>query len=145
MKYICKVYPHLPVPYIFGTFGSQLPIYQVTINPGFQIYRELGRWGYYGISFSSLVVLTSGSSNKAPKWKIWESLWLSQTISSALSFQEFPALRTFPPSGRVASPEWSEGGRPTQPFQIPHMKKGRMFCFFGWMCSIFFASAHQGI
>ena len=35
---MAKIFPDLPVPY-FGTFGSQLPIYQVTINPWFQIYR----------------------------------------------------------------------------------------------------------
>ena len=28
--------PHLPVPYIFGTFGSQLPIHQVAIDPWFE-------------------------------------------------------------------------------------------------------------
>ena len=36
---------------IFGTLGSQLPIYQVTINPWFQIYRELEDEGYITIDF----------------------------------------------------------------------------------------------
>ncbi len=33
--------PDLPVPYIFETFGSQLPICQVTRPDPFQIYGEL--------------------------------------------------------------------------------------------------------
>ena len=33
------IYPHFSIPYIFGTCGSQLPIYQVTIDPWFQVYR----------------------------------------------------------------------------------------------------------
>ena len=45
------VYPHLPVPYIFGTFGSQLPIYQV-IGPGFQIYNWKMRECFPVLSFT---------------------------------------------------------------------------------------------
>ena len=33
--------PDLPVPYIFGTKLPGKPIYQVTIDPWFQIFREL--------------------------------------------------------------------------------------------------------
>ena len=33
------IYPHFSIPYIFGTFGSQLPILHVTVDPWFQVYR----------------------------------------------------------------------------------------------------------
>ena len=40
---LCRVEytTNLPVPYIFGSCCSQLPIYKGTIDPWFQIYREL--------------------------------------------------------------------------------------------------------
>lgn len=34
--------PHLPIPYLFGTFGSQASFFsRVTIDLWFQIYRKL--------------------------------------------------------------------------------------------------------
>jgi len=38
--------PHLPVAYIFETKLPGTPIYQVTIDPWFQINRELEDKGY---------------------------------------------------------------------------------------------------
>ena len=41
------IYPHLPVPYIFGTRGRSLPNILATGSQRFQIYRELEDEGIY--------------------------------------------------------------------------------------------------
>ena len=56
----------IPIYQVFGNFSSQLPIYQVTIDPWFQIYRELedqGNASFWSF-FSTWDIGTYGSRNK---------------------------------------------------------------------------------
>ena len=101
------MFHHVSIPYIFGTFGSQLPIYQVTIDPLFQVYR-IHAW--YTIYLHESLIFMGFHVGKYTN---------NTRLKNNIHQQHFPAKKTVPffeANMSQASPQvWSDDATRTHP------------------------------